>query len=61
MQPTLVATLLDRMPGGRVSVTDELLANNARYTQTFSKPPPPRPAKHSERAATLSVAPLMTV
>jgi carbonic anhydrase len=29
-----------------VSVTDELLANNARYTETFSGPLPLPPAKH---------------
>jgi carbonic anhydrase len=29
-----------------VSITDELLANNARYTATFTGPLPLPPAKH---------------
>jgi carbonic anhydrase len=32
--------------GARVSITDELLANNAHYTQTFHGPLPLPPAKH---------------
>jgi carbonic anhydrase len=46
MRPIPVANSLNRTLGGHVSVTDELLANNARYTQTVSGPLPLRPAKH---------------
>src|ERR687893_3318052 len=39
------AEVSPRTPGEFVSVTDELLTNNARYTETFSGPLPLPPAK----------------
>jgi hypothetical protein len=43
-------------PGVYVSVTDELLANNARYTTTFNGPLPLPPAKHVAVVACMDAA-----